>query len=201
MRSGVKPDVVVLSVGGGGLLCGIVEGLHRNDWVDVPVIAVETEGADSLRQSVRAGDRVELPAITSIATSLGATQVCEQAFIWSKEHASSNIVVSDRAAVCACLRFLADHRVVVEPACGASLAVVYERAPELERFDSVLVVVCGGVGATGRTAAELERALSSPLDRCPSLRGRRASPGAGPGAAVLLGRSACRCAHRGATTP
>jgi L-serine/L-threonine ammonia-lyase len=148
VRSGVKPDVVVLSVGGGGLLCGIVEGLHRNGWIDVPVIAVETEGADSLAQSVRAGYRVELAAITSIATSLGARRICEQAFNWSKKHPFRSIVVSDRAAVSACQRFLADHRVVVEPACGASLAPVYDGAPELEEFKSVLVVVCGGVTAT-----------------------------------------------------
>lgn len=148
VRSGVKPDVVVLSVGGGGLLCGVVEGLHRNGWIDVPVIAVETEGADSLAQSVRAGYPVELAAITSIATSLGARRICEQAFSWSKKHPLRSIVVSDRAAVLACQRFLADHRVVVEPACGASLAVVYDGAPELEEFKSVLVVVCGGVTVT-----------------------------------------------------
>jgi len=147
-RSGVKPDVIVLSVGGGGLLCGVVEGLHRHAWNDVPVIAVETEGADSLAQSIRAGHRVELPAITSIATSLAAKRVCEQAFACSKTHPVRSIVVSDRAAVSACQRFLADHRVVVEPACGASLAVVYDDAPELEGFESVLVVVCGGVTAT-----------------------------------------------------
>jgi L-serine/L-threonine ammonia-lyase len=148
VRSGVKPDVVVLSVGGGGLLSGIVEGLHRNGWIDVPVIAVETEGADSLAQSVRAGYLVELAAITSIATSLGARRICEQAFSWSKKHPLRSIVVSDRAAVLACQRFLADHRVVVEPACGASLAVVYDGAPELEEFKSVLVVVCGGITVT-----------------------------------------------------
>jgi L-serine/L-threonine ammonia-lyase len=148
VRSGVKPDVVVLSVGGGGLLSGVVEGLHRNGWIDVPVIAVETEGADSLAQSVRAGYPVELAAITSIATSLGARRVCEQAFSWSKKHPLRSIVVSDRAAAVACQRFLADHRVVVEPACGASLAVVYDGAPELEEFNSVLVVVCGGVTVT-----------------------------------------------------
>jgi L-serine/L-threonine ammonia-lyase len=148
VRSGVKPDVVVLSVGGGGLLCGIVEGLHRNGWIDVPVIAVETKGADSFAQSVRAGYRVELTAITSIATSLGARRICEQAFSWSKKHPFRSIVVSDRAAVSACQRFLADHRVVVEPACGASLAVVYDGAPELEEFKSVLVIVCGGVTVT-----------------------------------------------------
>ena len=148
VRSGVKPGAVIISVGGGGLLSGVVEGLHRNGWIDVPVIAVETEGADSLAQSVRAGYPVELPAITSIATSLGARRICDQAFSWSTKHPLRSIVVSDRAAVSACQRFLADHGVVVEPACGASLAVVYDGAPELEEFESVLVVVCGGVTVT-----------------------------------------------------
>jgi L-serine/L-threonine ammonia-lyase len=147
-QSGMKPDAVVLSVGGGGLLCGVIEGLHRNDWGDVPVIAVETEGAESLAQSVQAGRRVELPAITSVATCLGAKQVCEQAFAWSEQHPVHSIVVSDRAAVSACHRFIADHRLVVEPACGASLAVIYDGAPELEAFDSVLVIVCGGVAVS-----------------------------------------------------
>ena len=148
VRSGVKPGVVVISVGGGGLLSGIVEGLHRNGWIDVPVIAVETEGADSLAQSVRAGYPVELDAITSIATSLGARQICEQAFSWLKKHPIHSIVVSDHTAVVACRRFIDDHRIVVEPACGAALAVVYDGAPELEEFESALVVVCGGVTAT-----------------------------------------------------
>jgi len=148
MRSGVKPDVIILSVGGGGLLCGVIEGLHRNGWADIPVIAVETAGADAFAQAARADDRIELPAITSIATSLGARQVCEQAFKWLKNHPIRNVVVSDRAAVSACQRFIDDHRVVVEPACGASLAAVYDGAPELEVFKTVMVVVCGGVTAT-----------------------------------------------------
>ena len=45
-----KPGAVVLSVGGGGLLAGVVEG-RGNGWHDVPVIAVETEGASSLAAS------------------------------------------------------------------------------------------------------------------------------------------------------
>ena len=147
-RAGYKPDAVVLSVGGGGLLCGIAEGLHRNNWQDVPIITVETQGADSFAQSVAAGQRVELPAITSIATSLGARQVCARAFDWTKQHHISSVVVSDKAAVSACEKFIADQRIVVEPACGASLAVVYERMPSIEAFQSVLVIVCGGVTTT-----------------------------------------------------
>ena len=145
VRSGVRPDAVVLSVGGGGLLSGVVEGLHRNGWSEIPVIAAETTGADALAQSLQAGFRVKLAAITSIATSLAAPQVCEQALGWSQKHPVRSVVVSDQAAVSACQRFLGDHRILVEPACGASLSVVYDCAPELEGFESVLVVVCGGV--------------------------------------------------------
>lgn len=145
---GVEPDAVVLSVGGGGLLCGVVEGLHRNGWPNVPVIAVETEGADSYARAVAAGEPVELPGIASIATSLGARRVSDDAFQWSLDHDVRSVVVSDQAAVDACIRFMDDHRVVVEPACGASLALAYGAHPALEGFRKVLVVVCGGVTAT-----------------------------------------------------
>jgi len=145
--AGLTPDAVVLSVGGGGLLCGVVEGLRRQGWNEVPVIAVETQGADSYARSLAAGERIELPAITSIATSLGARRVSGQAFALAREHPIIPQVVSDRAAVEACLRFMDDHRVVVEPACGAALAVAYAQ-DALADYRRVLVIVCGGVTAT-----------------------------------------------------
>jgi L-serine/L-threonine ammonia-lyase len=148
VRAGMRPDAVVLSVGGGGLLCGVVEGLRRNALAGVPVYAVETEGADSYAQSLAAGERVELPRIASIATSLGARRVSERAFELAAEHPVRPVVVSDRAAVESCLRFMDDHRVVVEPACGASLALAYDARNALAGCGRVLAVVCGGVTAT-----------------------------------------------------
>ena len=109
---------------------------------------IRREGADSLAQSIRAEHLIELPAITSLATTLGASKVCQQAFDWSRDHPLRSVVVSDRAAVSACQRFVADHHVLVEPACGASLAVAHDSATELEDFESVLIIVCGGVTAT-----------------------------------------------------
>ncbi|WP_395377374.1 pyridoxal-phosphate dependent enzyme [Marinicella sp. W31] len=142
--SGVTPDAVVLSVGGGGLLCGVIEGLERNDWSDIPVFAVETQGADSLAQSLQAQKRVTLPAITSVATSLGAKQIGEKAFELSQQYAVQSLLVSDQAAVQACHRLLTEQRFLVEPACGASMAVLYDQAPELLAYKSILVIVCGG---------------------------------------------------------
>jgi L-serine/L-threonine ammonia-lyase len=148
--AGEKPDAVVLSVGGGGLLAGVHEGLVRNGLAHVPIIAVETEGAASLAKSVEAGRRIELDAIESVATSLGAKQVSERAFALAQGSGIRTHTVSDRAAVTACQRFLDDHRVLVEPACGASLAPVYERAGVLDGFGRILVIVCGGAGVTAQ---------------------------------------------------
>lgn len=144
----LTPDAVVLSVGGGGLLCGVAEGLRRHGWDHVPIFAVETEGAASFHCGLQAGHPVELDRISSIATSLGAKRVCERAIQWSKERPIQSILVSDRSALLACERFLLDHRVLVEPACGASLAPLYEGLPELRGLKSVLVEVCGGATAT-----------------------------------------------------
>jgi L-serine/L-threonine ammonia-lyase len=58
------------------------------------------------------------------------------------------VVVSDRSAAVACERFLSDHRLLVEPACGASLAVAYERRIDFERLLPVLMIVCGGATCT-----------------------------------------------------
>lgn len=147
-QAGLVPDAVLLSVGGGGLMCGVIEGLRRHHWGHVPVIAVETQGADSLAQSMAAGALVELPAITSIATSLGARRVAEQAFAWTTQHPVRSVVVSDRQAIEGCLRFMDDHRIVVEPACGAALAVLYSHPRELAGYRQVLVIVCGGATAS-----------------------------------------------------
>ncbi|HYD96773.1 MAG TPA: pyridoxal-phosphate dependent enzyme [Noviherbaspirillum sp.] len=139
-------DAVICAVGGGGLLCGVLEGLHRNGKAHVPVIAVETAGAASLHAAVQAGQLVTLPAITSIATTLGAKRVARQALDWTRRHEVSSVTVSDAQAVRACLRFADDLRVLVEPACGAALAVAYEQLPALKEFHAPLVVVCGGIG-------------------------------------------------------
>lgn len=54
----------MLSVGGGGLLNGVVEGLRRAGWDDVPIVAMETLGAHSLNAAMEAGYLVTLTEIT-----------------------------------------------------------------------------------------------------------------------------------------
>ncbi len=142
----VKPDAIIVSVGGGGLFTGLVQGLHTIGWQDVAVITAETTGTASLATAVKEKSRIRLDKIDSIAVTLGAKQICQQAFDWTQKHPVFPQTVSDKEAVNACLRFADDHRFLVEPACGASLALLYEKRPILEKFNNIVVIVCGGSG-------------------------------------------------------
>ncbi|XP_072048799.1 serine dehydratase-like [Amphiura filiformis] len=151
-----KPDVVLTCVGGGGLLCGVIEGLQSVGWTDVPVIAMETRGADSYNQAVNAGKLVTLPDITSLAKCLGALTLCQKSLDWGKLHPIHSVVVADKQAIQACRSFLDDHRMLVELACGAALAAIYEDViPKLQKdgklkdnIESAVVIVCGGAAMT-----------------------------------------------------
>jgi L-serine/L-threonine ammonia-lyase len=155
-NSGIVPDVVVLSVGGGGLLCGVVEGLKRNHCEKVPILAVETRGADSLYTAYMANEHIGIDEISSIATSLGAKKVAKRAFELLNEHQIFCHVVTDADAIKGCYRFLDDHRTMVEPACGASLSAIYNGCDFLQDKQSIAVIVCGGVGVTLRQLEKWE---------------------------------------------
>ena len=138
-------DAVCLSVGGGGLLIGIIAGLQRHN-LHIPVIAVETEGAASLHTSIQSKELITLDSITSIATTLGARTVSAEALRLSLSYPTHSVLVTDQQALDACLLFASQHRVLVEASCGAAIS-----APFVHRalFDELgikqpLIVVCGG---------------------------------------------------------
>ena len=143
-RQGPRPDAILLSVGGGGLLCGVLEGLENVGWRDSTVFAIETEGAASFAATQAAGQLVEIDAIRSSAKSLGSRRVCEGAWERARRSDVRSLVVSDDAALRACQRFAREHRVLVELACGAALAPVIDEHSALEGFERIAVIVCGG---------------------------------------------------------
>ena len=151
---------MVCSVGGGGLLNGVVQGLDDFYlWHRVDVVAVETKGAESLYKSLQWGELVTLKEITSIATSLGAKRVSQKTFENGCRKNVHSVVVSDAVACMGSWRFADDERMMVEPACGASLALCYDgrlkkALPHLTGDSMVVIVVCGGSKVT---VAELDR--------------------------------------------
>jgi len=174
-------DAVACSVGGGGLLCGVMEGLSRREagWANgaakpVKVLAVETAGADSLSTSLKAGQLVTLPGITSIATSLGATRVAKKAFAHGQKENVTSVVVSDAEAAMACVRFADDERALIEVACGASVAPAYNGmlreklgagiTEEQWKKQRVVIAVCGGNNVTLGILEEYREKYGKTLD-------------------------------------
>ncbi|XP_071770387.1 serine dehydratase-like [Centroberyx gerrardi] len=169
MGPSVKPGAVLVSVGGGGLLCGVAQGLKDVGWTDVPIVAMETVGADCLNAALKAGRVVTLDDITSEAKCLGAKTVCTKAFEYSQ---SSDLIiiselVTDQQALHAVETFLDEERVLVELACGAVLAAVYSgvicRLQDEGRLPTplgpLLVIVCGGSSINMEQLANLRHKL------------------------------------------
>lgn len=164
----VPIHAIVCSVGGGGLVNGLVQGVESAAWPagKPTILAVETVGADSLNSSVRAGEHVTLPGITSIAKSLGATRVSEETWRWAQHSGAGgkatgplvSHTVSDADAAVAAVRFADDARALIEVACGATIAVAYNG--DLRRLvggqdtdeewakRNVVLEVCGGAGVS-----------------------------------------------------
>jgi L-serine/L-threonine ammonia-lyase len=141
-----EPDMVIAAVGGGGLLCGLMEGMERNGWKNSTFLGAETSGAASLAKVIKEGEWGAIASIDTIATSLGARQVAEKAFQWTQDRSVASYVCSDKQAVAATKGFLDHFNVLVEPACGAALSAVYLPAPEIQSAKSILVIACGGAG-------------------------------------------------------
>jgi len=157
---------LVCSVGGGGLLTGIMQNLESHgrlqggslDKRGIRVLAMETEGAESLNYSLKNHKLSRLDNITSIATSLGATQVAERCFEVAQRPEVKSAVFSDAEAAMGSVCFADDERMLVEPACGVSIAPVYNDTlatllfPELSDAEfsklNIVIIVCGGSKAT-----------------------------------------------------
>ena len=147
-------DTIVTSVGGGGLLAGILTGLQRHGRSDCRIIACETAGAASFAAALKAGHPVKLPQINTVASSLGALQVAAWPLQQIQGFPYQSVVLSDAEAVMGVVRYADDLRQLVEPACGVSLAVAYLDHPAIAAAHDVVMVVCGGVSISAQKVAE-----------------------------------------------
>lgn len=111
---------------------------------EVRVWGVETEGANSMAQALAAGHVVELPAVTSIARTLGAPAVSTTTLALAQKYLKGVTVVSDIEAVGA-LKFLLERlKVLTEPAASCTLAAAERLRSTFSPDSHVALILCGG---------------------------------------------------------
>ncbi|OXV06805.1 hypothetical protein Egran_05429 [Elaphomyces granulatus] len=146
----VPVDAIICSVGGGGLLNGLVMGLERHrsatsrdsdattpsDKVkNIHMLAVETDGTASLALAISQKCLVSLPKLTSLATSLGCVRVSAQTLDYALSPPPfvtvHSVVLSDADAAKGVLRLVDDERILVELACGVCIEAAVGHVHEL----------------------------------------------------------------------
>ena len=134
---------LVISIGGGGFISGISIAAKAIN-PRIRIWGVETVGADAMAQAVAAGKPVRLPAITSIAKTLGAPAVTERTLALVQQHVESVTVVPDSAAIAAMAFLLERAKVLTEPAAACTLAAADELRENFSPDSHVVLVLCGG---------------------------------------------------------
>lgn len=139
------PEVtdVVISIGGGGLIGGVATVIKALK-PEVRIWGVETLGADSMSQALLAGRVVQLPAITSIARTLGAPAVAERTLRLTQRYVEKVVVVTDEEALEAARALLERAKVLTEPAASCTLAATQRLCNQFSPQNHVVLVLCGG---------------------------------------------------------
>jgi threonine dehydratase len=134
---------VIISIGGGGFAGGVSTALKAIK-PEIKIWGVETVGADCMSQALKAGHPVELPAITSIAKTLGAPSVSPQTLSLARENLDEVLVVTDEEAV-EQLKFILERlKVLTEPAASCTLAAALRLKDRFTNKSNVVLILCGG---------------------------------------------------------
>jgi threonine dehydratase len=135
-------DTIVVPVGGGGLIAGTISAV-RGVGSRASVVGVQAAGASSLAPSLRAGTRVELPHVDTIADGLATKSVGAQPFAIIQSAVDLAVEVTDGEIAAAVLLLLERAKTVVEGAGAVGLAACL--AGRLPRSASkVAVIISGG---------------------------------------------------------
>jgi len=115
--------LVLVPIGGGGLAAGVSTAVKAL-LPGTAVVGVEPTGADDTRRSLRAGRRVTLDTVDTIADGLRASQPGELTFEVNRR-LLDDVVAVDEAAIVEAMRFCFTRlKVVVEPSGAVPLAAL-----------------------------------------------------------------------------
>jgi threonine dehydratase len=133
-------DTVLVAVGGGGLIGGIAAWYAGS----VRVVAVEPEGAPTLRDAFEAGAPVDAPTGSIAADSLAPRRVGQLMFPIARAHIDRVVLVSDEAIRNAQRVLWESLRIVAEPGGAAAFSALHSGAYKPAPRERVGVVVSGG---------------------------------------------------------
>jgi threonine dehydratase len=138
-EQGGRPDSVLVSVGGGGLIAGIAAWFDGN----ARVVALEPELAPTLHAARQAGERVDVAVSGVAADSLGAKRIGAIAWEITQRTVKDSLLLPDDAIRAAQLWLWKEMKLAVEPAAALPLAALQTGAYRPREGEKVCLIVCG----------------------------------------------------------
>jgi threonine dehydratase len=136
-------ETVVVPVGGGGLISGIATAI-KGKRPDVRIVGVQAEGAASLPESLRRGERVVRESVDTIADGIATRSVGELPFEVIGERVDEVVTVTDDQIAVALTLLLERAKTLVEGAGAVALAALLSGAFDYEPDETIVPALCGG---------------------------------------------------------
>ncbi|WP_419421246.1 threonine ammonia-lyase (plasmid) [Legionella sp. D16C41] len=135
-------DAVIIAIGGGGLCAG-VSNAFKQIQPSCKIYGVEPEGADTMYRSFMANKPIAIDKVQTIADSLGAPKAEPYSFQLCKQNVDKLIKVSDKELITAMKIIAEELKMMVEPACAASIAACLQLANGELQGKRIGIVFCG----------------------------------------------------------
>ncbi|MGC0367623.1 threonine dehydratase [Rhodococcus sp. 27YEA15] len=132
-------DTVIVSVGGGGLLAGVLAGIDGR----AKVVAVEPRTIPTLNAALTAGKPLDVSVSGIAADSLGARRIGNVAFDTASKIAVSSVLVDDVDIDAARTRLWTEYRIAAEHGAATAYAALTSGAYTPTTGERVCVVICG----------------------------------------------------------
>jgi len=159
MPEGMKPDLMVMPVGGGGLSSGITQ-YFAGELADDAFIMVEPAGAPSLKRSLAAGEAITLSKVDNFVDGAAVARIGDLNFEALKKFPAEQVIVVPENAICVTMiDMLNIEGVVLEPAGALSLAALAAMDPTQLEGKTVVAIVSGGNFDFERLPDVKERAM------------------------------------------
>jgi threonine dehydratase len=138
----IKPDIVIVPIGGGGLISGISFALKSSD-SNIKVIGVESEKANSMELSLKENKIVPYTSNDTIADGIAVKYPGNITFDLVKKYVDGVVTVSDENIAYALFKILEREKVLVEPSGAAGLAALLENKIDV-KGKKVVIILSGG---------------------------------------------------------
>ena len=154
-------DVLVASIGGGGLLSGLAT-VFRAKSPRTRIVGVEPIGAAAMRKSLDAGHPVRLDRIDTIADGLSAPMAGDLTYSVISKKVDDVVLVNDDEIRSAMREIMASAKLIAEPAAAAAVAALLQGRIGARKGDRVVAILSGGNVDLSRIAEVLRERGQAP---------------------------------------